>query len=543
MIRFENFSLDAHDVVDLSTKVHVSSSSRAEMAFKAVCASETRDRKLSELRCNSKVTIPLLDHQKPALAFMAQKEQEGNPTDFQLWKADTQHGEIGFRHMATGCWTSVRPQEVQSGILADDTGMGKTLSILSLVAETLPNACRWSCRRPKQPAETNACEVYSKATIVVVSSISIMNVWWKEVRDHLDGSMVVENYHGKSRQNRMKNIIDADLVLTTYHTLAAERKSKKPLMNEINWFRIVLDEAHTIRRQATTLFAAVSELNACHRWCLTATPIQNKLEDLGSLLAFIRAEPFDRASMFRKYVTAPFYDDIDAAKKKLALICDSFCLRRNKDRLNFPPLGERIRIVELSDTERVHYEKTFQSMARALSHGSRRKSSGTPFGKFQIWLQLRIICNHGTFQKPFVGGQMDKQTQREDVISSIGKDAEIICSCCRQRTSVLATNVAASHESQSCTHTLCEECQGQLPGLECGTPSSQLCLLCTSSTLGRSITRDQLSTPFSRPAGLFLHEDGVSSKMCALLNDVIEDLWSSKRLVGIQQHPRYMITR
>jgi SNF2 family DNA or RNA helicase len=62
---------------------------------------------------------------------------------------------------------------------------------------------------------------------------------------HLDGSLKVMVYHGKHRSRDISEIIDSDIVLTTYPTVTTEAAlsaSKKSLLHRIAWFRIVLDE-------------------------------------------------------------------------------------------------------------------------------------------------------------------------------------------------------------------------------------------------------------------------------------------------------------
>src|SRR5580700_441062 len=92
--------------------------------------------------------------------------------------------------------------------------------------------------------------------------------------------------------------------------------------------------AHMIRRQATSFYRTVSELKARSRWSLTGTTIQNRLEDIGALFAFIRATPFHSIAMFRRFVTIPFDESEErqaVATQNLTLLLDSLCLRRSKD--------------------------------------------------------------------------------------------------------------------------------------------------------------------------------------------------------------------
>jgi DNA repair protein RAD16 len=59
------------------------------------------------------------------------------------------------------------------------------------------------------------------------------------------------------------------------------------LLTNVNWGRVVLDEAHRIRNRKTRRFKSIVGLNADFRWCLTGTAIQNRLSDLFSLVLFL----------------------------------------------------------------------------------------------------------------------------------------------------------------------------------------------------------------------------------------------------------------
>ena len=64
-------------------------------------------------------------------------------------------------------------------------------------------------------------------------------------------------------------------------------------LHKIKWLRVILDEGHTIRNPQTRLTKAMMDLAAKRRWVLTGTPIQNRLDDLWSVVKFLRLEPFD----------------------------------------------------------------------------------------------------------------------------------------------------------------------------------------------------------------------------------------------------------
>lgn len=55
------------------------------------------------------------------------------------------------------------------------------------------------------------------------------------------GTLDVYDFHGSSRASTSDALLRHDLVLTTYHTLAADWKSRR-ILQDIGWFRVVLDE-------------------------------------------------------------------------------------------------------------------------------------------------------------------------------------------------------------------------------------------------------------------------------------------------------------
>lgn len=49
-------------------------------------------------------------------------------------------------------------------------------------------------------------------------------------------------YHGQNRRCSLEDLRDADLVITTYHTLASDYSNAKGLLDKVEWYRLVLDE-------------------------------------------------------------------------------------------------------------------------------------------------------------------------------------------------------------------------------------------------------------------------------------------------------------
>ena len=63
------------------------------------------------------------------------------------------------------------------------------------------------------------------------------------------------------------------------------------LLHTIEWDRIVLDEAHKIKARTTNTAKCIYDLRSNKKWCLTGTPLQNRVGELYSLVRFLRMDP------------------------------------------------------------------------------------------------------------------------------------------------------------------------------------------------------------------------------------------------------------
>ena len=63
-------------------------------------------------------------------------------------------------------------------------------------------------------------------------------------------------------------------------------------LHQIYWERIIIDEAHKIKARTTSTAKAVYALDSDYKWCLTGTPLQNRVGDLYSLVRYLQMEPY-----------------------------------------------------------------------------------------------------------------------------------------------------------------------------------------------------------------------------------------------------------
>lgn len=393
----------------------------------------TKNDELPEMEPGPRVHTELLKHQKQGLFFMTVREQPRQFSDDSkvadsFWQLRlSNHRQAIYYNVITGHTQRDPPPETFGGILADMMGLGKTLSILSLVASSLDQAETWSSAAPVQPqipplpkkkGSSGQFDVpipeplgltrlkQNAKTTLLICPLSTITNWEEQIKAHIKpGQLTYYIYHGSNRIKDPKRLAEFDIVLTTYGSVASEvaarnkgRAGPYPL-EEVGWFRIVLDEAHMIREQSTLQFKAICRLQANRRWAVTGTPVQNKLDDLAALLAFLRLKPFDEKSKFVQYITSPFRACEPEIVPKLRILVDSITLRRLKDKINLPPRTDEIIKLNFSPAERKLYEifeKNAQDKVQVLSAGKEKMIGGrTYIHILQSILRLRLISAHG----------------------------------------------------------------------------------------------------------------------------------------------------
>ncbi|KAL6860125.1 hypothetical protein ACO1O0_004150 [Amphichorda felina] len=390
----------------------------------------TRSEDLPIAEPDSSITTPLLKHQKQGLFFMQSREElhHTRPEEkamVSFWKIrvmPTQ--EKKYYNVITQHSQREAPPETRGGILADMMGLGKTLSILSLVASSFDAARAWEAATPMQPTapETKPSRhdmlssqsplrltplIRNVKTTLLVCPLSTVTNWEEQIKAHTrEGSISYHIYHGSNRIKDPAKLATFDLVITTYGSVSNELSSRNkgksgvyPL-EQLGWFRIVLDEAHMIREQSTLQFKSIIRLQAQRRWAVTGTPVQNRLEDFASLLAFLRLHPFEHRSKFTRYIVEPFKAADPEVVPKLRILVDTITLRRLKDKIDLPPREDLVVKLDFSPDERGVYEmfaKNAKERVNILAGSNNGQALGgnTYIHILKSILRLRLLCAHG----------------------------------------------------------------------------------------------------------------------------------------------------
>ncbi|KAK4170995.1 putative ATP-dependent helicase [Triangularia setosa] len=223
----------------------------------------------------------------------------------------------------------------KGGILADDMGLGKTLQSISLiVSNPMP--------KPSEPGYKKHFSEVKRGTLVV-APLALIRQWEAEIKEKVDKDILelkVCVHHGPQRTKDVNQLAKYDVVITTYQILVSEHGNSHPDPVKspqvgcfgVHWYRVILDEAHSIKNRNAKATKACCGLRAEYRWCLTGTPMQNNLDELQSLVHFLRVPPYDELSEWRKDIDGPMKQGKGhVAIKRLHNLLRCFMKRRTKE--------------------------------------------------------------------------------------------------------------------------------------------------------------------------------------------------------------------
>ncbi|KAH6670352.1 SNF2 family domain-containing protein [Plectosphaerella plurivora] len=396
--------------------------------------------------------LNLRPYQKQALHWMLSKEKDlkshREPSMHPLWEEYTwpikdvdgkdlpvvEEQTCFYVNPYSGDLSLEFPKQEQNclgGILADEMGLGKTIQMLSLVHSHRADKAEEARKAANSTSSVDgfarltsspATVLPAPCTTLVVAPMSLLSQWASEAeKASKEGTIKTMMYYGADKaSNNLQAMCCAasaasapDIVITSYGVILSEfqqlmaSKGNKTFHNGIfslNFFRVILDEGHHIKNRQSKTAKACYEIAAEHRWVLTGTPIVNRLEDLFSLVRFLRVEPWNNFSFWKTFITVPFESkNFMRALDVVQTVLEPLVIRRTKDMktpdgellVPLPPKIVEVVHVELSETERAIYDLIF---LRAKETFSQNVEAGTVMRAYtsifaQI-LRLRQTCCH-----------------------------------------------------------------------------------------------------------------------------------------------------
>ncbi|KAF2833695.1 hypothetical protein CC86DRAFT_461991 [Ophiobolus disseminans] len=338
-------------------------------------------------------------YQRQALTFFLRRERGLHPTEdgFGIWSRRSSEGKTHYVNVITGEMRSQPGPMWRGGLLADEMGVGKTLSMIALIASDKDaNATgTWPIRQDVQASSLNS-------TLVIVP-LSLLTVWETQLKNHVhSGRLTWCTHHGKRRFRPINTVRPPDIVFTTYQTVERERRKKSPTNESLfshHWKRIILDEAHIIRNHNTATASAISALRATSRWAVSGTPIQNNLTDFLGLFKFLQFVPYDDSRAFDDDISALWRNcPVEEATESFKRLLSSVMIRRTKVVLDLTNREDKIMRLPFSELEKEYYQMIEQPVVDMLDQPTDESRPSVPWmTAIQQINKLRLVCNLGTF--------------------------------------------------------------------------------------------------------------------------------------------------
>jgi len=261
-----------------------------------------------------------------------------------------------------------------SGILADEMGLGKTLQTISFLGYlrhimgttgphliTVPKSTldNWKREFAKWTPEVN---------VLVLQGA-------KEERHQLINDRLIDE--------------DFDVCITSYEMILRE----KAHLRKFAWEYIIIDEAHRIKNEESSLAQVIRMFNSRNRLLITGTPLQNNLHELWALLNFLLPDVFGDSEAFDQWFSGQDRDQ-DTVVQQLHRVLRPFLLRRVKSDVekSLLPKKEVNVYIGMSEMQVKWYKRILEKDIDAVNGAGGKRESKTRL--LNIVMQLRKCCNH-----------------------------------------------------------------------------------------------------------------------------------------------------
>lgn len=390
-----------------------------------------------------------------------------------------------LKHQRIGLSWMLKSEEGtnRGGILADDMGLGKTVQAISVML-------------------ANPSKDENRKINLVVGPVSLLHQWQQEIAMKIQSGKKLKTYlyHSTNKLKTFRELCEFDVVLVSYHTLGSEwkkhyedqlretngdaprtRRSNRAYIspfysNDAVFYRILLDEAQYIKNRNTIASKSVASLTSTYRWCLSGTPIQNKIDELYPLIRFLGIKPYNDWKKFSHQIVQTIKRRSVTGTQKVHALLSAILLRRTKDsEIDGKPiltLPEKHIIEEKVTMD--SKEKEFYGALEAKSAKAADKLLNSKFKTYSsiltLLLRMRQACDHEYLVRlgddddriskleRFTQGFAALKDYPEGVISQIERERETGFTCISCQEELAETQVLLFSK---CGHPICYGCHAE----------------------------------------------------------------------------------
>ena len=308
-------------------------------------------------------------------------------------------------------WLNLLWSKGVSCILADDMGLGKTCQVISFLAHL-------------QQQKTDGVH------LVIVPGSTLEN-WMREFTEFAPELNVVLYYGSQDERAKLQYEIDAsfhtiDVVVTTYDMTKSDSDNKF-LRKHIDPVVCIYDEAHALRNADSLRYRQLMKIPAEFRILLTGTPLQNNLQELVAILAFIMTDMFREKHeqlqyIFKNKATTKNADHgalLSAERTARARsMMTPFILRRKKHQvLDLPAKHSRVEYCEMTVDQANYYaDMVEEAQANFANQGIAGKGRAGKKANSHVLMALRKAAIH-----PLLGRRIYDDKKLDKLVAELVK--------------------------------------------------------------------------------------------------------------------------
>ncbi len=262
----------------------------------------------------------------------------------------------------------------ERALLADDMGLGKTIQAIgaSVLLKKLKNIKK----------------------VLIISPASLKAEWEEQIEKFTDEKTKLILGSRKKREEKYSE--DSFFYLANYEQILYDFETINTILQPDI---IILDEAQRIKNWQTKTANSIKKLQSRYAFVLTGTPIENRIDEIYSIIQFLDPNIFGPLFRFNRDFykldtngMAIGYKNMNLLHKKLQPIM----LRRKKSDLEgeLPPRVDKTYLVNMSQSQQVRYDEYETIVSRLANKAKKYPLSFDEMKKLQMGLAcMRILCD------------------------------------------------------------------------------------------------------------------------------------------------------
>ncbi len=286
----------------------------------------------------------------------------------------------------------------ERALLADEMGLGKTVQ--AIAASELLRRLRGVQR------------------VLVISPASLKAEWEEQIEKFTNfSSLIIQG----PRATRLKQYRQQSFFyLSNYEQIMSDAEEIQSILAPDI---IILDEAQRIKNWQTKTANAVKRLKSRYAFVLTGTPLENRIDEIYSIVQFLDPHLFGPLFRFNR----DFYEldekgqpcgykNLDELHRRLRPVM----LRRRKEEVegDLPERTINNYFVSMTDEQALRYDEYNSRVARLMAMAQRRPLRKEEWEKLQKWLAcMRMLCD-----TPYILDQECKDSPKLEELEKILSD-------------------------------------------------------------------------------------------------------------------------